>query len=342
MKVNSVSQSFNSRKTVKESKVSEKKNSSLEQSKFKKALPYVAGAVILAVSGFAFKNKISKIMKEVRTSKRINESTDELRKEVKIEKDRIVNETLEEKNIIETNSNADKTKKNIVKDETPIEENQTTELKTKDDITEINELTPNTKNICTGFDKEGKPIFEEAELPDYKSSAESIFIDKLKDIDLHDPSVISKIEKIRQAEQYNIDRIINENTHDGKIDIPMMKKVANDYMADINRGETRFHQAADLLEQAHIRQFVKGDEKSKSGMFNLVDSVLTDPVLYRAYQHMPIEESSARLNYLKEHELKSDFYKETMTAEGFFEKTFTRLVEKYQFKKYVEAHGIND
>lgn len=201
--------------------------------------------------------------------------------------------------------------------------------------------TPKFQNVCIGFDKEGKPMYEVIETSPNLPPVRSAFQEALESVDFNNQSVISKIEKIRNSESENIERILNENTHNGHVDIPMMKKVADDYMLDAERGEDRFHQAADLLEQAHIREFVKGDSKSKTGMYNLVDSVTTDPVLYKCYQNMPMEESANRLNYLKEHDLKSETYKEGMDAEGFFNKAFNRLVEKYQFKKYNEAHGIS-
>jgi len=55
---------------------------------------------------------------------------------------------------------------------------------------------------------------------------------------------------------------------------------------------------------------------------------------------MPMEESAVRLKHLTEQNVKSENYAEGIDADGFFDKAFTRLVEKYQFKRYNEAHGF--
>ena len=340
------------------------------KSKIAKAMPYIAGAAILAVSGYAFRGKIAKILKKspelVEKPKApegvnvgVNSGVNEVVKEApktpevvntgvevvkEVPKEPEVKETLQ---IVEEVPKTPEVKETLqIVEEAP----KTPEIKepsvpvesvVEHQAEEVAEEAPKFKEIFTHFDQEGKPVYEAIEMPSAKGSATSVYSEFLESVNLNDEKIISKIENIRASEQENITRILNENTHDGFVDIPMMKKVATDYMNDVNRGETRFHQAADLLEQTHIKAYLKGDAKERSGMYNLVDSVVTDPVLYRAYQNMPKEESAVRLNYLKEHDLKSESYKESMDAQGFFDKTIERLVDKYQMKRYNEAHGIS-
>jgi len=316
-----------------------------QKSKIVKAMPYIAGIAIVATTAYAFRNNISKILKKAPEDVKVlkNNVMDEAKNS---EKTDTIKEELKSKvkKIDEINS-AEKSNKNITQiikeTDKKNEPELTPNVKESESNTVKNTKEDKCKIICTGINNSGNPIYQEIELPDSAAVGDSIFRDTLNSVDLKNETIISKIEDIRNAEQYNINRIIGENTHDGHIDIRMMKKVANDYMNDVNRGENRYHQAADLLEQAHIREFVKGDDKLKSGMFNVTDSVVTDPVLYRAYQNMPIEESTIRLNQLREKDLKSEAYKESINADVFFDKTFERLIEKYQFKKYNEAHGIS-
>ncbi len=207
---------------------------------------------------------------------------------------------------------------------------------------QVGDIEMNTPiNVCAGFDEFGKPIYKEVErVSSSLFETRSAFQEALDSISLGKQEVVDKIKLNRKKEEANITRIINENTHNGKIDIQMMRKIATDYSLDTNRGPDRYHQAADLLEQSYIKQFVKGDKNSKTGLYNLTDAITTDPVLYKMYTQMPLEESANRLNYLKENDLKSASYKEGIGVDGFFDKTFNRLVEKYQFKRYNEARGI--
>ncbi|MCR5265643.1 MAG: hypothetical protein K6E29_03510 [Cyanobacteria bacterium RUI128] len=295
--------------------------SSSGKEKFMKAMPYVAGAAVLAVSGYAFRSKIAKILKK----------NPELRNPVEHKEPPTLGTPLSDLREKVTEPPKVSEVSEIIK---PVHEVPPVAQ------AEVSSEVEKTKEIFTHFDNEGKPVYEAVEMPSTEAGGRSIFTEMLESVNLNDETIMSKIDTIRTSEADNITRILNENTHGDWVDIPMMKKVANDYMNDTQRGETRFHQAADLLEQAHIKAHVKGDSKEMGGMFNLTDSFVTDPVLYRAYQNMPLEESAVRLNRLKEQELKSEVYKESMDAQGFFDKAFQRLSEKYQFKKYNEIRGI--
>lgn len=321
------------------------------KSKLAKAAPYAAGVLIIGASVYAMRGKIAKLFKNVSKEVKIQESP------INPEQKQQINQTPNLPAVIYRPSFLDKKPiypkfevtpelRAQIRGESPfrfnippIETKAPKQPYIKPEVS-IQEIKPEYKTICTGFDKEGKAIYESVEMPSELPIARNGYREAIQSIDLHNPSTVSKIEKNRKSEQKNITRILNENTHNGQVDMPMMRKIAGDYMLDANRGEDRFHQAADLLEQAHIKQHLRGNIQERSGMYNLVDGMTTDPVLYKCYQNMPMEESAARLNYLKENDLKSTMFKEGMNAEGFFEKTFTKLVDKYQMKRYNEAHGI--
>ena len=120
----------------------------------------------------------------------------------------------------------------------------------------------------------------------------------------------------------------------------MMRKVANDYIADAKRGVNKYHQAADLLEQAHIKGQFRDGVPIKTSLSNIISAFVTDPVLYKCYQNMPLEESAIRLRHFADFDLKSCGVTDSKDADRFFEMTFNRLVEKYQMKRYNQAHGI--
>ena len=217
-----------------------------------------------------------------------------------------------------------------------------TDTKIKHDVAPIvNDANNEFKEICIGFTNEGKPIYDLVEMPSQNNFVKSAYKEAFDSVNFNDKNTIDKIKNTRLKEQNNINRILDENTSNGNVDINTIKKIANDYMLDNKRGETRFHQAADLLEQAYIKQHIQNGTNVKAGMCNLVDGMTTDPVLYKCYQNMPLQESANRLNYLKEQDLKNYTSTEGMNNELFFEKTFSRLVDKYQMKRYNEAHGIN-
>lgn len=198
------------------------------------------------------------------------------------------------------------------------------------------------KTVCAGFDEKGAPIYTEIE--QFKSEQLAPIGDAYqnakKALKLNDKAILSKIADTRKNQMADVDRIISENIKDGKIDMPMMHKIARDFASDeAGRGADRYHQAANLLEQSYIKRYVKGDYVQKEGLENFFDLAKTDSPLFEIYTRMPMEEAASRLRYLADNDLKSAKYK-GMDAERFFEKALDRLVEKFQFKKYNEAHGI--
>lgn len=323
----------------------------------KRALPYVASAVVLATCAVIFRNKIAKILKQPKIKEQPPFQPKEPPQEQKdaintlpavIYKfdcfnikpktaDEFPNKVVVPKSKKEPDINGVIPNK-LEEEPVPIEKGANDAVPFESETTEAE---AGYKTICVGFNN-GLPVYKKVEMPVKGGPVEDTFKYSLKSAKIGDSAIISKITSIREDKSADIERIINENTHNGLINMPMMQKIANDFMADINRGPDRFHQAADLLELSHLRQHIKGNRPATSEMFNLVDYMMTDPVLYKCYQNMPLEESANRLNLINERFVNDDKYNEALEVTKFFEKTFRRLVEKYQFKRYNRAHGIKD
>lgn len=204
------------------------------------------------------------------------------------------------------------------------------------------EAASELKEICVGFDEKGKPIFEKIAVynPELLTPAKSAYNEFKNSLNLADKQVLAKIVTNRQNQAGEIERIIGENFRNGHVDLPVMNKVATDFAKDVaNRGENRYHQAADILEQSYIREFIKGDVKQKEGLQNFFDKTKADSPLFEIYTRMPADEAAARLRHLTDNEFKSASYK-GMDAETFFEQSLNRLAEKLQFKKHDAAYGI--
>ena len=136
---------------------------------------------------------------------------------------------------------------------------------------------------------------------------------------LDDKKVFEKIEQIRKEKSEETNRIIQENTHDGFVDLTKLYKASKDFVADAEgRGENRFHQAANLLEQSMIKAYIKGDEVQKSGLQAFFDKAKSEPLLFDIYKNMTVEEAASRVKYLVENDLKAAKY-EDMDAKTFFD-----------------------
>ena len=329
-----------------------------KKEKLMKALPYIAGAVVLATTAVVFRNRISKILKRPKIKEQpIQPSqTQKIEKTVEPNKKEVI--TALPAVIYKFDFSPKKVESVYIHDNVV----QASKIEPKSEAVEKlnqkqNEIKKNVKEsafvkpkesepeegykiMCIGF-QDGKPVYAKVEMPiKGANETEDAFKDALHTSKLNDKAIVSKILTVRKAQEADIERIINENTHNGLIDIPMMQKIANDYMADINRGPDRFHQAADLLETSHLRQHIKSERRIESEMFNLVDYMTADSVLYKSYLNMPIEESANRLNLIVESSFKDDKFKDALETTDFFGKVFRKLVEKYQFKRHNIAHGI--
>ena len=136
---------------------------------------------------------------------------------------------------------------------------------------------------------------------------------------LDDKKILENIEKIRKEKSEETNRIIQENTHDGFVDLTKLYKASKDFVADAEgRGENRFHQAANLLEQSMIKAYIKGDEVQKSGLQTFFDKAKSEPLLFDIYKNMTVEEAASRVKYLVENDLKAAKY-EDMDAKTFFD-----------------------
>lgn len=290
-----------------------------EKSKMKKALPYIAGAAIVAVSAYAFRNKISSIL-----GKGVKETKPEHKEQ-------------EVKNTVE--KVADTVKKETapvtaeVKTAEKVTEPAATEVKTaeaKAPATPVADKPAEAPKETAPIVKEEAPQETKAVAKEEKKPAEvkKETANPLKGINLADKKVNAKLETIRKADQADTNRIIGENNHNGFIDIPTLNKVATDFMSDKTRGANRYHQAADLLEQTHVKAFINGDDKKIFGVDKFTENILNDKVLFDAYKKMPLKESATRLNNLKETALKSETYAGNTTADDFFNKAVAKLTEK--------------
>ena len=102
-------------------------------------------------------------------------------------------------------------------------------------------------------------------------------------------------------------------------------KASKDFVADAEgRGENRFHQAANLLEQSMIKAYIKGNEAQKSGLQAFFDKAKSEPLLFDIYKNMTVEEAASRVKYLVENDLKAAKY-EDMDAKTFFD-SFVKII----------------
>lgn len=156
------------------------------------------------------------------------------------------------------------------------------------------------------------------------------FEQRKKALKLNDESIVKKIADNRTKQNDEINRIIGENTRDGKIDINIMRKVANDFAADEKgRGANRLHQSADLLEQTYIKTHIKGDANEKSGLKEFTNALFSDKDLTAVYQKMTLPEVANRINYLKENDLKSVAYKD-MSADEFLKIGLKKTINMFK------------
>lgn len=293
------------------------KNNTKTHKNFPKALPYAAGAVILAGLGFYLlkgknKNIVNKKLKD-KANEELKEELKEIGEEIK--------EKFMQPNVEQTVQH-DKTGLRLALPEPAAKPEE---------------------YICTGF-VDGKPVYVN------KSSVVSRdtipAIDSYKEIKqginpLND-GIIAQIIKNKNDNIEEINKIIAQNTKDGHIDFNIMRKVAKDFMLDeTGRGADRFHTAANILEQSYIKEYIKTDGADKYGLYNLFDTMKSDITLMEIYQQMPLEEAVNRIKYITYNDLLRCNVGKDMTKEVFFDKMFDRLIDKRQFKKYNDIFKID-
>ena len=149
-----------------------------------------------------------------------------------------------------------------------------------------------------------------------------------KKINLDNKEVVEKIKSIKKQNEPNVIQITNENNRDGHINLAAMQKVATDFMNDVaGRGDARFHMAADFLEQTYIHEFIKTEGNVKSGLNTLFEKMMADEKLALIYSKMPLEEAACRIDSLRKNELANCKAANEMTLDEFFEKVLAKLIE---------------
>lgn len=335
-----------------------------------KKLPYVAAGVVLAGFGIyaagrkikAFREKkfIEKVVDEI--AQDLKQETPEVVTEVKTEIKKGADKIHEEMrkkispNVLPQNRNNTIDNMKIILPEGTVKVSQESNVLKKEIAalqSQVQTENPargqlclplpqpkKEKFVCIGFNN-GKPVYEPAEkfaAQDLEPAA-SAFKEARKGIKFLNDEIIAKIMKSKKENAAEVNRIIAENTKDGHIDLNMMRKVAHDFSTDeAGRGADRFHQAAEILEQSYIREFIKKDGSDVKGVYNLYDFMKTDSELFSIYTQMPAEEVANRLNYIRYNDILRGGVEKDMKPEAFVEKMFDKLVEKIQFQKYNEAH----
>ena len=146
-------------------------------------------------------------------------------------------------------------------------------------------------------------------------------------INLDNKEIIEKINKNKKTDEAEINRIIGENTQDGHILFDKMRRVANDFTADEGRGPDRYHRAADVLEKSYIREFIKTDGNTQSGLNALFDNMMADEQLLSIYKYLPLEDTACRLDLLRKNELVNCKAAKEMSLDEFFEKALAKVKE---------------
>ena len=107
-----------------------------------------------------------------------------------------------------------------------------------------------------------------------------------------------------------------------------MRKVASDFTADVEgRGADRYHRAADVLESSYIREFIKSDGNTQSGLNSLFDNMMADEQLLSIYKYLPLEDTACRLDMLRKNELANCKTANEMSLNEFFEKALAKVKE---------------
>lgn len=306
----------------------------------KPKLPYVAAGVVLAgFAAYALHNKFkavsdikkegSKLVEDV--AKEVKQKTADVVSDAKTEVKEVKQEIKQEvKQKIADIVSGLKTKAKDVKQEVA-DVVPDVKTKTKEKAKAESHVS---KAVKKGL-KDGKSVQEKSEkvVSGNVEPAKNAIKEAKKQLNLLNDEITAKILENRKKIASDIDRIIAENTRDGHINLDIMRKVARDFSIDkVGRGDGRLHQAADILEQSHIREFLKKEGTDTKGLYNVYCSMKADPELFSIYTRMPLEEAANRLNYISRNDL-AKCRDEKMTAGKFFEKMFEELVKKTQSNK---------
>lgn len=129
-------------------------------------------------------------------------------------------------------------------------------------------------------------------------------------------------------------RIIEENTHNGFVDVPMLEKVARDFIADSNRKNSII-QACSLLEETYTRAYDNIiNNYAVGGLGNIYNRITKESTaLFEVYEKLPREEALFRIFNFSNRKLGSDALTRIgMPAEEFRSKTVAAFKEYLQKK----------
>ena len=333
---------------------------------FKKAIPYVAGAVVLAGLGiYIAKGK----GKNLFNKKNLNEIKDDVADIGKKAKEEIKEEIQTSTKKVETDAAAAaKTETAAAKAETKpaeaakekAETAANAEAKPAEAVKEKAETAANaeakpaeiakdkaeapkdkTEKTAKSKSKTSKPSKTDAAKAENKpaeaakqnAKAEQASVEEIKkSINLTNKETLDKVNKINADSSQEVNKIIGENSRDGHVDLDQMRDSAGQFCADKDRGDNRFHQAANLLEQSYIREAIKTEGKEKTGISYLHGIITGDKDLYTIYTHMPLEEAAVRVNNIRTKELANCKVENNITPDKLFDDVLTKIIENAEKK----------
>ena len=319
---------------------------------FKKAIPYVAGAIVLAGLGYyALRGKkinkkaVNEVVEEVsQAGKKAAEEAGSVKTEAAnaankaettVQKAASNAEAAEQKAETAAQKVEEKAADNAAKAETKPAENIAPKAEEKPTAAEQKAEAKPADNAAPKAEE--KPAENAAQKVEEKPAdntaksevkpAEKPQENAAQAINLDNKEIIEKINKNKKTDEAEINRIIGENTQDGHILFDKMRRVANDFTADEGRGPDRYHRAADVLEKSYIREFIKTDGNTQSGLNALFDNMMADEQLLSIYKHLPLEDTACRLDLLRKNELVNCKAAKEMSLDEFFEKALAKVKE---------------
>ena len=319
---------------------------------FKKAIPYVAGAIVLAGLGYyALRGKkinkkaVNEVVEEVsQAGKKAAEEAGSVKTEAAnaankaettVQKAASNAEAAEQKAETAAQKVEEKAAANAAKSEVKPAENTAPKAEEKPTAAEQKaEAKPADNAAPKAEEKPAENAAPKAEEKPADNTAKSEVKPAEKPqenaaqaINLDNKEIIEKINKNKKTDEAEINRIIGENTQDGHILFDKMRRVANDFTADEGRGPDRYHRAADVLEKSYIREFIKTDGNTQSGLNALFDNMMADEQLLSIYKHLPLEDTACRLDLLRKNELVNCKAAKEMSLDEFFEKALAKVKE---------------
>ena len=297
---------------------------------YKKAAPYIAGAVILAGLGVYFGRKRLVKGVKIKPKEPVNPAGEVPKpgSTAKAHAPEVSNPSASSAPKAPEKPQAAETKPAADAPKAP-EKPQAAETKPAADAPKAPEKPQATENKPVALlpkpNAEAPKAAIEAKAPNTQKTTAAVAETTVETIKLDDKKILENIEKIRKEKSEETNRIIQENTHDGFVDLTKLYKASKDFVADAEgRGENRFHQAANLLEQSMIKAYIKGNEAQKSGLQAFFDKAKSEPLLFDIYKNMTVEEAASRVKYLVENDLKAAKY-EDMDAKTFFD-SFVKII----------------